>query len=308
MFLMDRPVSTDTPIVKDSLSFGQGKRTTMGFYDRQYSQEPSRPSFNFGGLQNLFPSVTPVVRWFLILNIFVFLLSLFRPVNNLMEEYLAVYPVSLGYMVQLWRPITYQFLHAGLFHVFFNMLVLFFFGPMLEQIWGSRRFAIFYLSCGAAGGILYMLLVIVRVLDVGVMVGASGAIYGMLAAGAILFPNLRVYVMGVFPMPLSVLAVLLVIFSVLNFASGQNAGGEAAHLAGMAVGALYVVGRPWLIRLRMKRSEGNWQKRLEEESRLRKEVDRILDKVHANGIRSLSWREKRTLKKATAREQQEQRK
>lgn len=279
----------------------------MGFYDRQYSQESSRPSFNFGGLQHLFPSVTPVVRWLLILNILVFIPSLIRPVNNLMTEYLSVFPISFWYMIQLWRPISYQFLHSGLFHIFFNMLVLFFFGPMLEQIWGSRRFAIFYLACGAAGGIVYTLLVIFRILGVGVMVGASGAIYGMLAAGAILFPNLRVYVMGVFPMPLSILAVLLVIFSVLNFLGGQNAGGEAAHLAGMAVGALYVVGRPWMDRVRLKKSEGNWQKRLDEESRLRKEVDRILDKVHANGIGSLTWREKRTLKKATAREQQENR-
>lgn len=278
----------------------------MGFYDRDYSQEPSRPAFNFGGLQNLFPSVTPVVRWLLILNILIFLPSLIDSVKEWIEKYFAVIPVS-WYMIQLWRPITYQFLHDGFFHIFFNMLVLFFFGPMLEQIWGSRRFAIFYLACGAAGGILYTLLVIFHVLEGRVMVGASGAIYGLLAAGAILFPNLRVYVMGIFPMPLSVLAILLVVFSVLNFLGGQNAGGEAAHLAGMAVGALLVVGRPWMDRIRVRKSTGNWQKRLDEESRIRKEVDRILDKVHASGIGSLTWREKRTLKKATAREQQEQR-
>jgi hypothetical protein len=70
---------------------------------------------------------------------------------------------------------------------------------------------------------------------------------------------------------------------------------------------VYLVWRPWLDRFRVKKSTGNWQKRLDEESRLRKEVDRILDKVHANGIQSLTWREKRTLKKATSREQQESR-
>jgi membrane associated rhomboid family serine protease len=280
----------------------------MSFYDRQYSQDPPQSAFG-AAMQNLFPTVTPVVRWLLILNILVFIPSFLIPsFKHLCEEYLAVLPISAWYMIQLWRPITYQFLHDGFFHIFFNMLVLFFFGPMLEQVWGSRRFAFFYLGCGAAGGILFTLLVIFHILGVGVMVGASGAIYGLLAAGAILFPNLRVYVMGVFPMPLSVLAILLVVFSVLNFLGGQNAGGEAAHLAGMAAGALYVVWRPWMDRIRVKRSTGNWQKRLDEESRLRKEVDRILDKVHAYGIQSLTWREKRTLKKATTREQQEQRK
>ena len=170
----------------------------MGFYDRQYSQEPPQSSFGFG-LQNLFPSVTPVVRWLLILNILVFLPSLIPSVKNLIEEYLAVFPISGWYMIQLWRPITYQFLHDGFFHIFFNMLVLFFFGPMLEQVWGSRRFAFFYLVCGAAGGILYTLLVIFRVLGVGVMVGASGAIYGLLDAGAILYPRHAGLCYGCFP-------------------------------------------------------------------------------------------------------------
>ncbi len=276
----------------------------MGFYDRHYNREQQSSPFGYS-MRHLFPSVTPVVRWLLIANIVIFIPGfLIQTLSRFLYEWFSVLPISSFHMIQLWRPITYQFLHGGIFHVFFNMLVLFFFGPMLEQMWGSRRFAFFYLACGAAGGILYIILVLFRILEPGVMVGASGAIYGMLAAGAILFPNLRVFVMGIFPIPLSVLAILLVVFSVLNFLGGQNAGGEAAHLAGMAVGAAYVVWRPWMDKIRFKSAKTQWEKNLEKERQFRVDVDRILDKVHANGIQSLTWREKRILKKATQREQE----
>jgi len=275
----------------------------MGFYDRQYSQDPQKSPW-WAFIQNLFPSVTPVVRWLLLVNIAIFCFSLIPFVNYLFLKYLSVFPISTWNVFQIWRPITYQFLHANLGHIFFNMLGLFFFGPMVERVWGSRRFVFFYLVCGAAGGILYTLLVIFRVLGAGSLIGASGAIYGVTIAAAILYPRQTVIFIFV-PMPMFALAILYVILSLSGFSRGQNAGGEAAHLAGMAVGALYVAGRPWLDRFRVKKAEGNWQKHLDEESRLRKEVDRILDKVHASGIQSLNWREKRTLKKATAREQQE---
>ena len=91
------------------------------------------------------------------------------------------------------------------------------------------------------GGILYTLLVFVGILRVGVLIGASGAIYGLLAAGAILYPNMRVYFFGIFPLPLYVLAIILACFNFMSVTQSPNAGGEAAHLAGMAAGAVYVL-------------------------------------------------------------------
>jgi membrane associated rhomboid family serine protease len=183
------------------------------------------------------------------------------------------------------------------------MLGLFFFGPMLERMWGGRKFLIFYLVCGAMGGILYTLLVLVRFLSVPLpLIGASGAILGTIAATAIMFPRARVYVWGIFPMPLIVLAGLLALFSILTLISPDeriNAGGEAAHLAGMAAGAIYVLYRPWRNRLKLKTQTEQWEKNITRQRDLQLELDRILEKVHNSGIHSLTSKEKRILRKAT---------
>jgi membrane associated rhomboid family serine protease len=192
---------------------------------------------------------------------------------------------------------------ADFSHIFFNMLVLFFFGPMIEGVWGSRKFLIFYLVCGAAGGLLYPMLVVSGVLDPYRLVGASGAILGMIAAGAILFPNSIVLIMFVFPMRLWILAIILAVISMLTLFSGTNQGGEVAHLAGMAAGAIYVLSDSWRGRLKFKRNAGKWEKKISEQRNLQIELDRILDKVHKSGIHSLTFKEKRILKKATKAEQ-----
>ena len=88
------------------------------------------------------------------------------------------------------------------------------------------------------------------------------------------------------------------------FLTGHNAGGEAAHLAGLAVGVLYVLWRPWLHKTQLKIGEGRWQRKLERERSFQNEVDRILKKVHDSGIASLTNKEKQILKEATLREQQ----
>jgi membrane associated rhomboid family serine protease len=278
----------------------------MGFYDRDYG----RDGFNgghAGQVRFAFPPVSPVVKKLLIVNIAVFLIcSLIEPLGNFVFRWFSVHPLTLGAALQPWRFIGYQFLHADIFHIFFNMLVLYFFGPMLENLWGGKRFLIFYLICGATGGILYTLLTISGILEVKYLVGASGAIYGMLAAGAILYPRMRVYVFfGIFPMTLAALSVVLVVISLLGFLGSDNAGGEVAHLAGMAAGAVYVLWRPWLERSRSKITKGNWQRKIQQERDFQKEVDRILEKVHKTGIASLTRKEKRTLQQATQREQQE---
>jgi membrane associated rhomboid family serine protease len=280
----------------------------MGLYDRDYTQANFESQFhNAPQMRMAFPQITPVVKWLLIINIAVFLVSfLIPPVGYLFFEWFSVYPTSLGKSLQLWRPITYQFLHAGPWHIFLNMFILFFFGPMLERFWGSRKFLVFYLVCGAAGGLLYPLLALVGWLNVGRLVGASGSILGMLAAGAILFPNLRVYVWGIIPLRLSVLALILAAVSIMTLlrpARFSNAGGEAAHLGGMAAGAIYVLSESWRTKLKLRIQSGRWQKKMDAERNLQVELDRILQKVHDSGIYSLTSAEKKTLKQATEAEQ-----
>jgi membrane associated rhomboid family serine protease len=275
----------------------------MGLYDRDYTQsEFRRQGFGLPQVRFNLPRMTPVVKWLLIVNVSVFVLSLIPSVEGFLRQWFAVDPRSWTTTLQPWRLITYQFLHGNLWHIFFNMFALFMLGPALERSWGSRRFLSFYLICGTAGGILYPVLAHVGFLRAGPMVGASGAILGLVAACAILFPHF-VLVLFIFPVPIRVVAVILAVMSLLTVITrGANAGGEAAHFAGMAVGAAYVVLYARWDRLFTRVRAGSWEKRLEESRRLQIEVDRILAKVHRSGLHSLTRVEKKILKRATQEE------
>jgi membrane associated rhomboid family serine protease len=210
--------------------------------------------------------------------------------------------------LQLWRLITYQFLHSvhEFGHIFVNMLILFFFGPMLERFWGSRKFLTFYLVCGAMGGVVYPVLVLSGWLDAGYLVGASGSVLGMLAAGAILFPHMKVYVLGIFPLKLMYLAIIFAAISIMTLLRPErfgNAGGQAAHFGGMAAGAVYVLSQSWRDKFKSKFQAGRWEKRMSAQRNLQAELDRILRKVHESGIQNLTSSEKKTLKEATKAEQ-----
>lgn len=249
-----------------------------------------------------FTQLTPMVKRLLIVNAVVFFLQILGA-NSLLMRWFAVYPVPLGVALQLWRLVTYQFLHGGIWHILFNMLGLFFLGPTLERHWNSKRFLTFYLGCGAAGGLFYLLLVALNVLPAGQMIGASGAILGMLAACAILFPHFIV-LLFFFPVPIRMAAVILIFFYVANLMmGGKNAGGDAAHLAGMAAGAGYVFSKGFRAKFKLKVQTGQREKKITTQRNLQAEVDRILKKVHDRGIHSLTSTEKKILKQATQVEQ-----
>lgn len=152
----------------------------MGLYDRDYTQENYRSQFS-GAPQMRFVSaqLSPVVKWLLIVNAAVFLATfLMPPVEYFTLQWFSVYPTSVGRSLQLWRLITYQFLHGSPWHLFVNMLALFFFGPMLERSWGGRKFLAFYLLCGMTGGLVYPLLVLAGWLDAAHLVGRFGVDFG----------------------------------------------------------------------------------------------------------------------------------
>jgi membrane associated rhomboid family serine protease len=275
----------------------------MGLYDREYTRDTFRsqyhhtPQLRFG-----LPQITPVVKWLLIINIGVFLIALIiKPLGVLIYQLFPVDPDSLFKILQVWRLVTYQFLHDPtlISHIFFNMLGLFFLGPTLERHWGSKKFLIFYLGCGVAGGLFYTLLVALHFLKAIPMVGASGAILGLLAACAILFPHFVVFIF-IFPVPIRVAAIgFTIVYLFLVLTRTENAGGNAAHLAGMAAGAAYVLFKPWRDKIQLKMQADAWEKKLADERKLQIELDRILQKVHNSGIHSLTSKEKRILKKAT---------
>lgn len=168
---------------------------------------------------------------------------------------------------EVWRLISYQFLHAGTMHLVFNMWALYFFGPAVENAMGSGRFIIFYLSCGIAGALFYSLLAGSGLFDSSLstlqesyiaqlanyvgydhlelwqltpMVGASAAIYGILVAVAFMYPHMLIRL--VFPpitMTLRTFALAVLGIAVLTvIVNGHNAGGEAGHLGGIIFSAI----------------------------------------------------------------------
>jgi membrane associated rhomboid family serine protease len=210
---------------------------------------------------------------------------------------------------QVWRLITSQYLHVNTWHIFLNMLGLYFLGGYLESAWGRLRFFIFYTACGLAGNLFYMALNMVHWLEPLPAIGASGCILGVLGACAVLFPGIQLIVYF-FPMRIRTAAFLFLALYALNLTGrGYNAGGDAAHLAGLVTGAGYALAcrrnilGPWSSAggMRRVRARVSVPSREDDQTReaMHQEVDRILRKIQDEGIASLSESEKHLLAEAS---------
>ena len=136
---------------------------------------------------------------------------------------------------EVWRLFTYMFLHGGLWHLLLNMLVLYMFGSQLEALWGSRRFTRFYVLSGVGAG-LFTLIPLEAFFHAN-HIGASGAIYGLLLAFGMLFPEARVYVFLVLPMKARHLVVVLGFIALASSISATGDGvSHIAHLGGLVAG------------------------------------------------------------------------
>ncbi|MEE2908187.1 MAG: rhomboid family intramembrane serine protease [Planctomycetota bacterium] len=229
---------------------------------------------------------------------------------------------------QLWRLVGFQFLHADMTHLLFNMIALFFFGPLVERFLGGKRYLAFYLLCGVFGSLLYLCLNMLGWLWIsqlglpeipgllfnatGVpLIGASAGVFGVIIGGALLQPNAKVLLFFLIPMRLSTLAIGLIALSIIFILFGlDNAGGEAAHLGG-AMAGWYFIRRPeklhGLFNFFGRVDPTSKHFAMKGGSRVRprgtdeRQVDRILDKVSREGLQSLTKKEKRTLAEASRR-------
>ncbi len=149
---------------------------------------------------------------------------------------------------QLWQPFTYMFLHGSFTHLFFNMFALWMFGGVIEYAFGSKHFLIYYLVCGIGAGVCQELAQLAQMfmtndIMVGPTIGASGAIYGILLAFGMLYPNERIFI---FPIPFPIKAKWFVmLYVVIELFMALNASGDGvahtAHLGGMLVGFLLII-------------------------------------------------------------------
>lgn len=246
-----------------------------------------------------------VTKWLIVLNVLIFIAGLFW-VNNDYGRELSI-PFLYGYYSveavqdwgQHWRLITYQFIHANVGHLAFNMIALYFFGNMMERVMGKGRYLLFYLLCGVSGALFSSLLASFGLFDTGEslslwrqipMVGASGSIYGILMAGAFVFPKIKVQLL--FPpvvLTMRTLALALLGLGIAYIAfKWDNAGGEAGHIGGMLMGGVLIL-MPFFRGVHAKR-------RHETASR---EVDRILEKISSQGMNSLTEEERLFIEKVS---------
>ena len=165
----------------------------------------------------------------------------------------------------LWQPFTYLFLHSpgGFGHILINMLMLWMFGADLERDWGMRKFFNYYFVCGIGAGLLDVAARFALGENTGAAtIGASGAIYGVLLAFGLLYPNRTIYVMLMFPIPARIFVLIMGTIAFLSAVAGSGGGvAHYAHLGGMIFGYLYLRHRPGVLDTDWMESYRRWQLR-----------------------------------------------
>jgi len=157
-----------------------------------------------------------------------------------MSVYLALIPGAVLQLGWVWQPITYMFVHANFQHLLFNMLGLFFFGTAVERSLGTREFILFYMLTGFLAGLFSLAAFAVGGALSVRLVGASGAVYAVLLAFAVINPRARIFIWGIVPVPAPVLVLGYTVIELWSqiFGAGGNVA-HLTHLAGFAVAALY---------------------------------------------------------------------
>jgi membrane associated rhomboid family serine protease len=191
--------------------------------------------------------LTPAIRFIIVSNVVVFVLTLFSPTFFVTAFAMRPADVVGG---EIWRLATYMFVHSpgDFFHILFNMLAVWMFGVELEQRWGTQAFARYYAVTGIGAGFSHLAVSLLPFEGTSGMydapvVGASGAVYGIILAWAILFPHRQVLFMFVFPLPARVFAAIFGGIAFLSAASGRGGNvAHVAHLGGMVFGWLYLKG------------------------------------------------------------------
>ena len=238
--------------------------------------------------------MTPAARTILIATILAYFLQITVPG---IENWFVFVPRHV--FSSPWTIVTYMFLHGSFTHILFNMLGLYFFGPRVEARLGSQRFTVLYFLSGVSGALLSF--VLARNAPI---IGASAGVYGVMLAFAHYWPHEPIYIYGVLPIPARIMVILTTLLTLWSGFSGVGGGiAHFAHLGGFVGAFLYV---RWI-----DRAKGNFRRQIAatapkpaqvgnyksiDRSQIhevnRAEVDRILDKINAQGIDSLTAQER----------------
>jgi len=274
----------------------------MGLYDRDYYREEQRPGLTLRSPQSM-------VVTLIIINVVLWLVdSLVWPETHDLMRWMAVSDQTIARPWLWWQFLTYGFAHADFWHLFFNMLQLFFLGQAVEQLYGRSEFLRLYLVMIVLGSVVFIFGKALAGEGGRPLVGASGAVSGIVMLFVLNFPH---QTLVLFPIPIPIKAWVIGVFLVVGnvWGSFQQYGNTAygVHLVGIAFAYLYIRNR-WNLRW----LGGGWQMpklrrgpRLrvhdprKDEEDLSTEVDRILEKIHRSGEESLTRKERRTLENAS---------
>lgn len=270
-----------------------------------------------GSKLNLLIGINIVV--FLAINIPAVIEKLFFESNFIashLNDYLSLPAYLPKLLTRFWTPFTYMFMHAGVLHILFNMLWLYWFGQIFEEYVGKKRTLGLYIMGGLAGALLFILafntipaFTRANAAYVSVMVGASASVMAIIVATATLLPDYTISLIFIGPVRLKWLALFFVIMDFLGI-TGLNAGGEISHLGGALLGYVYIRqlqnGHDWIGNIdklfrgrpKLKIVAKNTSKNPSALPR-QEEVDVILDKISKSGYDSLSKQEKEILFRAS---------
>ncbi len=203
--------------------------------------------------------LTPAVKWLIIINV-----AIWFGVQILLESLLklpitrtlSLIPSQFLFDYQIWQAVTYMFLHSmQVTHILFNMLMLWFFGSEVEQAWGTRKFLIYYFFTGVGAALIYCVGTMLYAYFTGnahqmmiPVIGASGALFGIMLAYGVLFGDRTVYFFMLFPMKARYFVILMGIIEFANMITSQVSGSEVAylaHLGGLVTGYLYILISRW---------------------------------------------------------------
>ena len=263
------------------------------------------------------------VKTLLIANAVVFVVTtLLGPVGNALMYLFGLVPDLTLFRLHIWQPFTYMFLHGSVGHIFFNMFALWMFGSELEQNWGSRDFFVYYVICGMGGALLVIVTAYMGFTSPGsVTIGASGAVFGLLVAYGLMWPDRMIFIFGILPMKA---LHFVIVFGAMDLLGGLRGGGHIAyfaHVGGGVTGFLYLkYGWRLMVHFEAMRKRsgrgkftvvqgGNPDGQAGRGSRDNEvshpdrdeEVDRILDKIARDGMDSLTARERTILDRASNR-------
>ncbi len=268
----------------------------------QYTSPGSYDLFSWGR-----PRPT-IIRSLIIINLAIWILLTLTHTERMLFPVFGLVPRLVWSSLMVWQPFTYMFLHAGFWHVALNMFVLWMFGTELEREWGGAAFLRYYFITGVGAGLVTTLFNLNSTIPV---VGASGAIYGVLLAYGLAYPNREVYLYFMFPVKVKYFVGFLVIMAFLaSFQPGGSTISHLTHLSGMVIGWVYLksgwrstwyrLGRR-VVNLQQERRIGDEFPESQEDEHLRHQVDRILDKISTEGFASLSEEEQELLHQASVR-------